>query len=426
MKKLLALLLVFVLALTACLTTAVAETRSVLSETDVDRDVLALGLAAMGKNEAFILKADTLAAVVTEASTRFTLDDTGFQWDLMLGGKDILPVAGEMDDEDDNFILGSNLIPNYVFTFSNEEMGKLFTAATDRKTREQTKALSRIDLEALGRAVNPHIDDFIAAVTAAFKPGEAQQGEYVKNGVSYNTMWPIEVDTVAIAEALNQLEQDLLADPTVAVTIAQFGELKQAAEAAIDPAKAPEVRLESYMNVDASGNPGSDSDTYFTVTPAGKKDPAMTGDVVSDGENVTATVEAPAANIKLVLQGKLGVEGKPGSINKADLYVKDKYFGLVVEGDEQTSETSIYFVDPQNKLVSQRDTVSNDGERTFDLTKGTPVTSADMKDEKTKSAVSMDAMMGLAGIYSAASEALPEEVGAMVALLNLAQSGSKK
>ena len=139
----------------------------------------------------------------------------------------------------------------------------------------------------------------------------------------------------------------------------------------------------------------------------------------------SAPVEAPAAYIKLVLQGKLGVEGKPGSINKADLYVKDKYFGFTVEGDENNRETSIYFVDPQNKLVSQRDTVS-DGERTFDLSKGTAVTVADMKDEKTKSAVSMDAMMGLAGIYSAASEALPEEVGAMVALLNLAQSGSKK
>ena len=46
--------------------------------------MLALGLVAMGKDEAFILKADTLAAVLTEASTRFTLDDTGFQWDLMV------------------------------------------------------------------------------------------------------------------------------------------------------------------------------------------------------------------------------------------------------------------------------------------------------------------------------------------------------
>ena len=241
MKKLLALIIALAMALSCA---ALAETTTVYSETDIDRDVLALGLAAMGKDEAFILKADTLAAVLTEASTRLTVDDNGFQWDLMLGGKDILTVAGEMDDEDDNFILGSNLIPNYVLSFSNEEMGKLFTAATDRKTREQTKALSRIDLEALSRAVNPQVEEFAAAVTAAFKPGEAQQGEYVRNGVSYNTMWPIEVDSVAIAEALNKLEKDLLADPTVAVTIAQFdssGKYTQAAEKAIDPANAPAI-----------------------------------------------------------------------------------------------------------------------------------------------------------------------------------------
>ena len=425
MKKLLALIIALAMALSCA---ALAETTTIYSETDIDRDVLALGLAAMGKDEAFILQADTLAAVLTEASTRLTLDDTGFQWDLMLGGKEILTIAGEMDDEDDNFILGSNLIPNYVLSFSNEELGKLFTASTDRKTREEMKSLSRIDLEALSRAMNPHIEEFTTALTAAFNPGEAQSGEYVRNGVSYNTMWPIEVDAVAIANALNQLEKDLLANPTVAVTIAQFGEFKQAAEEAIDPAKAPTIRLESYMNVDAQGNPGNDSNTFFTVTPAGKKDPAMTGDVVSDGENVVATIEYPAAGATLTLTGKVGAEGKPGSINKADLYVKDKYFGLTVDQiDELTTETSLYFVDPQNKLVSKRETVNDGEQRTFDLTKGTAVTMADMKDEKTKSAVSMDAMMGLAGIYTAASDALPEEVSAMVALFSLSSSaGSKK
>ena len=68
----------------------------------------------------------------------------------------------------------------------------------------------------------------------------------------------------------------------------------------------------------------------------------------------------------------------------------------------------------------------NGEQRTFDLSKGTAVTMADMKDEKTKSAVSMDAMMGLAGIYSAASEALPDEVGAMVALFSLTSSSEPK
>ena len=94
MKKLLALIVALAMALSCA---ALAETTTIYSETDIDRDVLALGLAAMGKDESFILQADTLAAVLTEASTRLTVDDDGFQWDLMLGGKDILTVAGEME-----------------------------------------------------------------------------------------------------------------------------------------------------------------------------------------------------------------------------------------------------------------------------------------------------------------------------------------
>jgi len=137
--------------------------------------------------------------------------------------------------------------------------------------------------------------------------------------------------------------------------------------------------------------------------------------VVSDGENVTATVDFPAAGANLVLKGK------NGNIHKADLYIKDKYFGFAVEGDEKTTETSIYFVDPQNKLIHQRDTVSDEGERTFDLSAGTPVTPADLKNDDVKASLAADAMMGLASISAAASEALPEEVSAMLALFSLSQ-----
>ena len=83
-EKLLALLIVFALSCAASLAEEPITPTTVVSETDIDRDVLALSLAAMGKDEGFMLKADTLAAVVTEASTRFTLDETGFQWDLMV------------------------------------------------------------------------------------------------------------------------------------------------------------------------------------------------------------------------------------------------------------------------------------------------------------------------------------------------------
>ena len=85
---------------------------TIYSETDIDRDVLALCLTALGKDEGFLMKADTVAAVLTEATERLTLTDYGFQLDLMLGGRDIFTVAGEMTDA--GFTLGSNLFPSHT------------------------------------------------------------------------------------------------------------------------------------------------------------------------------------------------------------------------------------------------------------------------------------------------------------------------
>ena len=53
-----------------------------------------------------------------------------------------------------------------------------------------------------------------AASLAAFEGGESQRGDFKVNDVSYNTMVPVEMDVAAFANALTQLEQDLLADPT--------------------------------------------------------------------------------------------------------------------------------------------------------------------------------------------------------------------
>ena len=403
---------------------ALAAPLTIYSETDIDRDVLVVDLAALGKDEAFLLKADTVAAVLTEAAERLTIADDGFQWDLILNGKDILTVAGEFTEE--GFTLGSNLIPNHVFSFSNEELTSM-AKANASKYEEQAKALERIDPDALARAVTPHFDNFIAAATAAFKAGEPEQGDYVMDGVSYNTMVPTDVDVAAISAALTQLEKDLLADPTVAVTIAQFdrsGKYTKAVEKAIDPAKAPAVRLETYTTIDDQGNQTGPVDTTFTVTKPGQKDPAAMGDVQADGEDVTAVIQLLDAGANLNLESR---KTETGSACKADLYVKGLYFSLAVEtgnrDGEEYNDADIYFLDPQNKLIGQRTTLAHEGQRTYDLSQGTPVTLAQLKskDRDVMTGLSADAMIGLASISTAASEALPEEVSAMLALLSLSQ-----
>lgn len=396
---------------------------TIYSETDIDRDVLALCLTALGKDEGFLMKADTVAAVLTEATERLTLTDYGFQLDLMLGGRDIFTVAGEMTDA--GFTLGSNLFPNHVFIFSNEELDGLSKAAAS-KYKDQAKAMERIDVDALARAITPHFNDFIATSLAAFKSGDAQPGDYVLDGFNYNTMVPIDVDVAAVYNALLQLEHDLLADPTVAVTIAQFdrsGKYTKAAEKAIDPAKAPALHMDTYTTVDDEGDQSGPTTTTFTVTMPGKKDPAAMGDVLQNGEDVTAAIQFLTAGTNLTLNSQ---KTEAGHIYKADLYVNGLYFGCVTEvgeTDGEYNDTDIYFLDPQNKLISQRYTMTHVGELTYDLSKGTPITMADLaaNERRVLTGLSADAMIGLASISNAASEALPEEVSAMLALFSLSQ-----
>ncbi len=436
MKKLFALMtaLIMLLSCTAAFADAtpaaetpesalIATPLTIYSETDIDRDVLALDLTALGKDEGFLMKADTVAAVLTEATERLTLTDDGFQWDLMLGGRDIFTVAGKMTDA--GFTLGSNLFPNHVFNFSNEELAGLSDAIAS-KYKDETKAMERIDINALARAIAPHFNDFIATGLAAFEGGEAQQGDYVLDGVSYNTMVPIDVDVAAIYNALLKLERDLLADPTVAVTIAQFdrsGKYTKSAEKALDPAKAPALHLDTYATVDDEGDQSGPTDTVFALTMPGKKEPDATGDVLQNGEDVTANIQFPAASTNMTLNSQ---KTDAGHIYRADLYVSGLYFGCVAEvgaTDGKYNDTDIYFIDPQNKLISQRSTMTHEGELTYDLSKGTPVTMGDLaaKNRSVLTSLSTDAMIGLASISNAASDALPEEISAMLALFSLSQ-----
>jgi hypothetical protein len=144
-----------------------------------------------------------------------------------------------------------------------------------------------------------------------------------------------------------------------------------------------------------------------------------------NGEDVTAAIQFLTAGTNLTLNSQ---KTEAGHIYKADLYVNGLYFGFVTEvgeTDGEYNDTDIYFLDPQNKLIRQSSTMTHEGERTFDLSKGTPVSLTDLTSKKRSvlTALSTDAMIGMASISAAASEALPEEVSAMLALFSLSKKG---
>ena len=183
--------------------------------------------------------------------------------------------------------------------------------------------------------------------------------------------------------------------------------------------------LESYANIDEEGDQSGPVDTTYTVTMPGKKDPYVKGDVLVDGEDVTANVQFLNADVSMDTTSR---KTETGQTFKANLYVNGLYFGLAAElgaKDGYYDETDIYFLDPQNELLCQRSTMTHEDGRTFDLSKGDPVTMSELIAGKRSllTSLSADAMIGLASISTAASEALPEEVSAMLALFNLSKKG---
>ena len=86
------------------------------------------------------------------------------------------------------------------------------------------------------------------------------------------------------------------------------------------------------------------------------------------------------------------------------------------------NDADIYFLDSEKPLVCVHTTMAHEGELTFafDGKKSVTLTDLAAKDGKALSSLAMDAMMnGLGGILSAATEAMPDEVGTLLTLFGL-------
>lgn len=439
MKKLFALLLALAMLLscTAALADAAAPVEApavapesplagpltIYAKTTIDREVLAVDLAALGLDDTTIALVDTFAAVLAESAERLVIADNGMQWDMILKDKDILSIAGKATDQ--GLSLGSSVIPNYTIDFSAEEVQSFIQSMASMMPEEEAP---NFDVNALTETVVTHLNSFIETAANAIETGEPQTGDYVMDGISYNMCVPMDVDVAAISTALNQMVKDLLADPTVAAAIAQYdksGKVAQSTETMLNPETVPAVHLDMYMTIDEQGNQSGPVDTAFYVVDVNStEEPLTTGDVLVNGEDVTVNVQFLTAGINMTFTA---TKVETGNRFSTDIYANDMYIGWSAElGIDQDgtryNDADIYFLDPEKPLVCVHTTMAHEGELTFDLDGKKSVTLTDLtaKDGKALSSLAMDAMMnGLGGILSAATEAMPDEVGTLLTLFGL-------
>ena len=207
MKKLLALIVALMLALTC--TAAFAQT--VCVEVTVDRDLTKELLPGFGVSEEQLGMIDTVLAVVNALDVRVTTVEGGAQVDLSLNDEDALSLGWAMDDAGASIV--STLFPNYILTVQNETISAMMEqmAANMPGAGDESDA-GGFDMAALQEVFGGHIQKWMEACTAAGQPGEPVPGDYEIDGKTFDTMVPVTVDMPAIKEATQTLLDDLLAD----------------------------------------------------------------------------------------------------------------------------------------------------------------------------------------------------------------------
>ena len=433
MKKLLAMLLALIVALSCTLSLAETADAAALPEITitgkyaVDREVLANVLTTFGVDEKTAGIADAAAAVMNELGERLILADNGLELGLSLKGTDLFTLVGELSDA--GISLGSSIIPSYVLTLSGETLA----AALQSAAGDVADDLSSLDFSALGEALSGHAQTFITSCVSAVSYGEAVPGDYVMDGISYNVMVPINVDMEAIMNALDTFMNAITADENVQAAVKQledkgFNFSADNSEPLADE-PLPKLDFEAYMTMYEEGNTTGATDVVFKVYPPESEEVATMGDVLVEDDRVRVIVQifdtedADATPVNVMYEVN-SIDG--GQQHHMELYVNDMYFGFVCSvavKDAVTIDSEVYVLDSEKPLLCENVVITQDGQRTVALNDGSKQVIA-LEDliegenaESLRSTLMMEALFsGIGGIIAGASEAMPEEVGALMSL----------
>ena len=445
MKKMLALLLALMLALSCTLALAETTTEAapaqafngltIESEYDVDRAAVSDLLTKLGLDESIVKILDTVAAILDESGEKVVIANDGFQAEMLLKGASLVNLVGKISNT--GITIGSNLIPNYALSASFDELGTMVLSSM----QEQADVASSLDMPAIEEALNGYMNEYISSFTAALIPGEVQTGDFVQDGVQYNTMMPMKVDLPTIVEATNTLIYNLSNDETIQTALVQLAlmgvnvkfDAVEEGYTIVDPAYLPAVAVEVYMNVDANGQQNGPTQVSVFVVPAGETTPATTVYVKVNGNNVT--VDAQFVSGKDNINATYAMDRDPQdpfAVNaRLDVYVNDFYFGFagVTASNDQsiTADAYVYVQDTEKAIAEEHGAITLNGALTLDVSdKATVVTLSELTgDSDASSGLAMDLLLnGLGSVLSTATQAMPDEVGFLTNLVTSLMGGS--
>ncbi len=367
MKKLLALILALMLALGGV--SAFAGT--VYTKVTIDGDVVKALLPAFGVPEDQLAMLDPIISLVNALGVKVVTVEDGAEVALDLNGKEALNLGWATDDAGATVV--STLFPNYVLTIPQETIDQIMEQfmANMPGAGGEGGGLGGFDFEAMGEVFGKYFAEWVQACSAAGQPGEPVPGDYVMDGVAFDTMVPVTVDVPTIKEATVKLMDDLLADPAA---MGMIKGMAQSTGAQIDDetfdadfkagfeewmAHMPEtVTAEFYTN-------GEDGQTFFLTGESvmeGEEEPSFTYDMMYLGEaNMTMHChmggEAP-------MDMGFSMEGTDMSMFFA---MGDIYYGLNLSFPGNEFDMDLFFMDPEAPVLCLKVTTDEAGERALSM-----------------------------------------------------------
>ncbi|MBQ6325849.1 MAG: hypothetical protein IJI26_07285 [Clostridia bacterium] len=455
MKKLLAVLLALVLALSCTLamaeTTQAADTApaadtadaqpfpglTIESEYDVDRDTLKAVLGKMGMDESIITIIDTIAAIVDQTGEKVVIANEGFQAEVLMKGNSLLNLVGLANDKGLTF--GNNLIPNYALDLSFEELGDMIAGALQQAAEDAEKAAEEdptqyLDMASLSQVVTEYFNDYMQTITTdAIIPGTPEQGEFEQDGATYNTRIPMDISLPVILDATKAFISNLENDETVQTALLQLAlsgvnvNIEDTSELdEIDPATLPAVKVETYMTLDDNGNQSGPTQVSVYVVPVGETTAATTVITKVDGNNVK--IDADFVSNGTTTQVAFASDRDPqdpfGTNSRMDVYSGDQYFGCAVvtsSNDESIRFDAYgYLQDTEKPVITESGSIVLNGALTLGVSdSATKISLADLTGDKAGDVLGglmNDLSGGAVSILMTAYSAVPE-IGAIVGQL---------
>ena len=434
MKKLTALLLALLLVLSGTLALAEESAMAFPSitltdEIDINRDAAKTILAAMELQDDQIEFVDSVLAILSAVNERLTIADGGIQLDIGLNGDDVFSIGGELTD--DGLAIASTLFPSYVLTVSAETIMKALEGLTSTMSPDGAEA--SLPAEAMA-AIQEYANQFIDAVKPAIGIGEVEVGEFTFEDMTFNTMVPIHVDTVTIAQAAKTFMEQVNSDETITAALESMSKLGIDTSAELNlpeelsEENVPAVSITAYANVDENGNQSGPIYAVAEITEYGKDAPTATIDVLADDPNLQLQLDVPEAQTNALFTLTSDDTGFNGQL---DLYYQGAYFGLDINaemGETITLAIDFYAFDSENPLFSEVSTLTMGGQRTLPIS-GTDkqILSAETlvsgEDETATIGLTMDVLFnGLGGVISAVTEAVPESANLLKLLTDNAEA----